>query len=203
MRSVMICFSLLSLLLPEGAFSAHAAEKTYTNSIGMEFVLIPAGSFTMGADRNFEDAAADETPQHRVNVSKPFYLGGYEVTQAQWEAVMGNNPSEFKGRSNPAEQVSWGDAQAFIRRLNAWVCLYVVRWVTGFLRCAAVWRTAPPVCCFAWRTGKCGFCADLSRRRKKRPRRPYNWQSGGCASFWEVRYERQNTSESGPCRWLL
>jgi formylglycine-generating enzyme required for sulfatase activity len=108
----------LSLVLPIGAFSVHAAEKTYTNSIGMEFVLIPAGSFTMGADKNFEKALDSETPQHRVTISKPFYLGKYEVTQAQWEMVMGNNPSEFKGRSNPVEQVSWNDAQVFIQHLN-------------------------------------------------------------------------------------
>jgi formylglycine-generating enzyme required for sulfatase activity len=53
-----------------------------------------------------------------VTISKPFYLGKYEVTQEQWEAVMGNNPSEFEGRSNPVEQVSWNGAQVFIRRLN-------------------------------------------------------------------------------------
>jgi formylglycine-generating enzyme required for sulfatase activity len=118
MRFVMICLSLLSLLLSGGAFSAQAAEKTYTNSIGMEFVLIPSGSFTMGADENFEEASDEETPQHRVTISKPFYLGTHEVTQAQWTAVMGNNPSKFKGQSNPVEQVSWDDVQAFIRRLN-------------------------------------------------------------------------------------
>jgi formylglycine-generating enzyme required for sulfatase activity len=84
----------------------------------MEFILIPAGSFTMGADKNFEDAYDDEMPQHRVTIGKPFYLGKYEVTQAQWTAVMGNNPSKFKGQDNPVEQVSWDDAQAFIKRLN-------------------------------------------------------------------------------------
>jgi formylglycine-generating enzyme required for sulfatase activity len=98
--------------------TAHAAEKTYTNSIGIEFVLIPAGSFTMGADKNFEDAMDRETPQHLVSISKAFYMGKYEVTQAQWTAVMGSNPSKFKGRSNPVEQVSWDDAQQFVRRLN-------------------------------------------------------------------------------------
>jgi formylglycine-generating enzyme required for sulfatase activity len=84
----------------------------------MEFVRIPAGSFTMGADKNFEEAYDSETPQHRVTISQPFYLGKYEVTQQQWTAVMGDNPSEFKGRSNPVENVSWDDAQTFIRRLN-------------------------------------------------------------------------------------
>ena len=118
MRYVLICLSFLSLFLSGGASSAWAAEKVYTNSIGMEFVLIPAGSFTMGADKNFENAGDDETPQHRVSISKPFYLGKFEVTQAQWTAVMGNNPSNFKGRSNPVEQVSWHDVQVFITRLN-------------------------------------------------------------------------------------
>jgi formylglycine-generating enzyme required for sulfatase activity len=105
------------LILTPG--SSLTAEKTYINSLGMEFTLIPAGSFTMGADKNFEDADDDETPQHRVSISRPFYLGAYEVTQAQWTAVMGNNPSSFKGLSNPVEMVSWDDVQAFIQRLNA------------------------------------------------------------------------------------
>jgi formylglycine-generating enzyme required for sulfatase activity len=100
-------------------FSVQAAEKTYTNSIGVEFVLIPAGSFTMGADKNAEKAADDdETPQHRVSIGKPFYLGKYKVTQTQWTAVMGSNPSEFKGQSHPVGRISWNDAQTFIDRLN-------------------------------------------------------------------------------------
>jgi formylglycine-generating enzyme required for sulfatase activity len=118
MRFVMICLSLLSLSLSGSVIGVHAADKTYTNSIGMEFVLIPAGSFVMGADKNFDDAGDNETPQHRVSISKPFYLGKFEVTQAQWTAVMGNNPSNFKGRSNPVEMVSWNDVQAFISLLN-------------------------------------------------------------------------------------
>jgi formylglycine-generating enzyme required for sulfatase activity len=103
---------------PKKNASAGTANESFTNSIGMEFVLIPAGSFTMGADKNFEDADDDETPPHRVTISKPFYLGKYEVTQTQWEAVMRDNPSRFKGPNNPVEQVSWKDAQVFIKRLN-------------------------------------------------------------------------------------
>jgi formylglycine-generating enzyme required for sulfatase activity len=113
--SIAVFYAFLLVLTPGVSFSAG----TRTNSIGMEFVLIPAGSFMMGAGR-FEGAAvADEKPQHRVTLSKPFYLGKYEVTQEQWAAVMGNNPSRFKGRNNPVETVSWDDAQEFIRRLNA------------------------------------------------------------------------------------
>jgi formylglycine-generating enzyme required for sulfatase activity len=84
----------------------------------MEFVLIPAEEFQMGS--NDTQAFANEQPVHTVRLTKPFYLGTYEVTQAQWEAVMGNNPSHFKGDSAlPVESVSWQDAQEFIRRLNA------------------------------------------------------------------------------------
>jgi formylglycine-generating enzyme required for sulfatase activity len=97
---------------------ALAFDSTYTNSIGMEFVLISSGSFMMGADKNFEDAYDDETPRHWVTVSQPFYLGKYEVTQEEWIEVMGSNPSGFKGLGNPVENVSWDDAGEFIRRLN-------------------------------------------------------------------------------------
>ena len=103
-----------------GVMAASAAPTAqFTNSIGMEFVLIPSGSFMMGSDPNFEEAHRDESPSHKVIISQPFYLGKYEVTQAQWLAVMGSNPSKFKGRNNPVEMVSWHDTQEFIRRLNA------------------------------------------------------------------------------------
>ena len=73
----------------------------------------------MGSDKNFDgNASDDETPQHQVTISQSFYLGKYEVTQTQWVAVMGSNPSEFKGRTQPVEKVSWDDVQAFIQRLN-------------------------------------------------------------------------------------
>ena len=77
----------------------------------MTFVLIPAGEFRMGST----DGDDDERPVHTVRISQPFYLGIHAVTQGQWEAVMGNNPSQFKGDPNrPVERVSWEDVQAFI-----------------------------------------------------------------------------------------
>jgi hypothetical protein len=98
------------------AISPKPSEpKTIRNSIGMEFVLIPAGEFRMGSTKG----DSDERPVHAVTISTPFYLGKHEVTQAQWEEVMRNNPSRFTGDPNrPVEQVSWEDVQAFIRKLN-------------------------------------------------------------------------------------
>jgi formylglycine-generating enzyme required for sulfatase activity len=95
--------------------SKPAMAPTVRNSIGMEFVPIPAGAFMMGSAQGNND----ERPSHQVTISRPFYLGKYEVTQAQWEAVMGSNPSRFTGQPDrPVEQVSWDDVQAFIRKLN-------------------------------------------------------------------------------------
>lgn len=95
--------------------------KQIKNSIGMELVLIPSGSFMMGAPDNEKDSAQDERPQHQVTISKDFYLGKYEVTQAQWKAIMGDNPSYFNncGDDCPVENVSWDDVQVFIRKLNS------------------------------------------------------------------------------------
>ena len=98
---------------------AWAALQTHTNSLGIEFVLIPAGTFQMGCGSAQEDCAGDEKPQHRVRLSQAFYLGKYEVTQAQWETVMGSNPSQFKGADRPVERVNWDEVQDFIRKLNA------------------------------------------------------------------------------------
>ena len=95
-----------------------ADEAKWTNSLGMEFIRIPAGSFPMGADGHAEKAGDAKTSWRHVTIGQPFYLGKTEVTQAQWMAVMGNNPSRFKGRDNPVERVSWLDVQEFIARLN-------------------------------------------------------------------------------------
>jgi formylglycine-generating enzyme required for sulfatase activity len=86
--------------------------------VKLEMVLIPAGDFLMGSPDSDKDAMGDERPQHRVRITKPFYLGKYEVTQEQWEEVMGSNPSRFKGPKNPVEQVSWEDCQVFLKKLS-------------------------------------------------------------------------------------
>ncbi len=110
-------WSVVCLVLACCAAWGRAGEeaKTHTNAVGMKFVLVPAGSFIMGTDKG----QPDERPIHKVNISKPFYLGTTEVTQAQYEKVMGKNPSKHKGADMPINRVSWLDAQAFCKKLSA------------------------------------------------------------------------------------
>jgi formylglycine-generating enzyme required for sulfatase activity len=73
----------------------------------------------MGADLSLESGDSDEAPQHQVTISRPFYLGIYEVTQDEWTRVMGGaNPSYSKGQNLPVEHVSWNDASSFVQKLN-------------------------------------------------------------------------------------
>jgi formylglycine-generating enzyme required for sulfatase activity len=88
-------------------------------AVKMELVLSPAGEFLMGSPDSDKDNIGYVKPQHRVRITKPFYLGKYPVTQDQWEAVMGNIPSQFDGPKNPVETVSWEDCQQFLGKLNA------------------------------------------------------------------------------------
>jgi formylglycine-generating enzyme required for sulfatase activity len=107
--------------------SAHL--KTLTNSIGMEFVLILPGEFMMGAPDDDPDAQENEKPQHKVVITKPFYLGKYPVTQGQWLAVMGKKPRQIEnlpqsvtfaqGDSHPAILFAWDEMLAFIQSLNS------------------------------------------------------------------------------------
>jgi len=89
------------------------------NDVQMRLVLIPAGKFIMGSPATEAGRGGDEGPQHAVTISKPFYMGVFEVTQEQYEQVMGANPSRFKGATNPVEWVSWDDAVEFCRKLSA------------------------------------------------------------------------------------
>jgi formylglycine-generating enzyme required for sulfatase activity len=96
-----------------------ASPANVGRGISMEFVRIAPGEFMMGCSPGDRECGGDEKPAHRVRITKAFDLGKYEVTQQQWEAVMGANPSRFKGEQRPVEQVSWNDLQEFLRRLNA------------------------------------------------------------------------------------
>jgi len=113
-------------ILLEAPFSAEAAKTAQTQlakSLGklieskidlgkgvkLEMVLIPAGKFMM----------VDQGRDHEVTLTKPYYMGKYEVTQEQWQAVMGSNPSDTRGARLPVTNISWNDCQDFIRKLNA------------------------------------------------------------------------------------
>lgn len=101
--------------------SSQQRTQNYTETvegINMQMVYVEGGTFTMGAtEEQSGDARSDESPTHRVTLDS-YYIGAYEVTQAQWRAVMGSNPSYFTGDSNPVEKVSWHDAQAFCQELS-------------------------------------------------------------------------------------
>jgi len=100
--------------------ASHAIPPpaTFTNSIGMKFAWIPPGTFMMGSPKEEKERQLNET-QHKVTLTKGFYMGVYTVTQEQWQEVMGNNPSRFKGEKNlPVEEVSWEACQEFIKKLR-------------------------------------------------------------------------------------
>ncbi len=112
----MRAFTMITILV-FGSPAAAQQLKEITNSIGMRFVRINAGSFTMGSPVGERGRREDELP-HEVTISKSFYLGIYEVTQDQYEKVMGNNPSQFKETENPVEKVSWDDAASFCKKIS-------------------------------------------------------------------------------------
>ena len=89
------------------------------NNVKMRLVLIPGGKFMMGSPATEAGRGSEEGPQHEVTISKPFYMGAFEVTQEQYEQVMGANPSAFKGAKNPVDTVFWDDAVEFCRKLSA------------------------------------------------------------------------------------
>ena len=93
-------------------------SKLPDTKIIIEMALVPAGKFKMGSPAS-EKGRSDGETQHEVTITKPFYMGKYEVTQEQWESVMGNNPSSIKGTKLPVTDIYWHDCQEFIQQLNA------------------------------------------------------------------------------------
>jgi formylglycine-generating enzyme len=132
-----------------------AQEPVFTNTIGMEFVLVKPGSMIVGKFRPAVDslgfdgkplpekmyktalkmAKKDAMPGFRVNINRPYYIGKFEVTQEQWKKVMGSNPSVFKNDSSanhPVENITWSMAQAFTKKLNSIDKKHVYRLPTEF-----------------------------------------------------------------------
>ena len=88
------------------------------DGISIDMVRVEAGTFTMGATPEMEEPSDSEKPAHQVTLTNDYFIGKYEVTQALWQAVMGNNPSFYNGDNLPVENVSWNDCQEFISKLN-------------------------------------------------------------------------------------
>jgi serine/threonine protein kinase/formylglycine-generating enzyme required for sulfatase activity len=171
-----------------------------TNSVGMKLVLIPPGEFMMGSpkelieeqlkayggDHWYKEHLPGEGPQHRVRITKPFYLGTYLVTQAEYQRVMGANPSEFSatGKSKdkvagqetkrfPVECVSWDDAVEFCRKLSE-MPEEKAAGRTYLLPSEAQWEYA----CRAGSTGRYGFSVGRSaipREYEEKSLSDYGW----------------------------
>lgn len=100
------------------AFPAASQPHSFLNSIGMKLILIPPGEFQMGMSVLDDMADPVEERPRLVRIPAPFLMGAYLVTQQQYEAVVGSNPSRFRGRLLPVERLSWRDAEEFCRRLS-------------------------------------------------------------------------------------
>lgn len=104
----------IAAFLVEKGFSVAAEPPDQiTNSIGIRLKLIQAGSFTMG-----DAKLSSEQKPHCVTLTRPFYLGVYEVSNAQWQVVMGSVPSRWKDEDRPVESITWADAKEFCRKLS-------------------------------------------------------------------------------------
>ena len=146
------------------------------NGVKLEMVGIRAGVFLMGDE--------SERPQHKVRITKPFYMGKYLVTQEQWEAVMDDNPSQSKGPKKPVVRVSWDDCQAFMAKLNANIAAGKGRFA---LPTEAQWEYA----CRAGSTTKYCFGDDESQLDE------YAWYKGNSA------HKTHPVGEKRPNAWGL
>ena len=111
-----------------------ATKELILKGVKLDLVLVPAGKFVLGSPENDPEKCYDEM-QYEVTLTTPYYMGKCEVTQAQWEAVMGNNPSEYKGKENPVEQVSWNEIQGFLKQGRKFPM------PSGYTTCTAMWMS--------------------------------------------------------------
>lgn len=115
MHTLLLALMLITLPnLPTWAAQTGRLNLDLGQGVYLELARIPSGDFLMGTD----DRNSDEWPPHRVMLPAGFWMGIHEVTQAEWQQVMGENPSQFKGPNHPVERISWKDTQDFLKRLN-------------------------------------------------------------------------------------
>ena len=125
MRLAALFIVCVALILVSGCFEEIPVPPkdpklgdSFVNLVGMEFVWIPSGEFNMGSPIS-EKCRTEDEHEHKVILSKGFWFQTTEVTQAQWEKVLGSNPSYFKGENLPVSQLSWNDCKRFLEKLNA------------------------------------------------------------------------------------
>jgi len=157
-------------------------EDVVTNSLGIKLILIPAGEFMMGTPKKEAGRVNDESPQRRVRITKPFYLGVHEVTQEQYQKIMGKNPSMFKGGTRPVDTISWDDAMEFCRKLSA------KEGLTYRLPTEAEWEYA----CRAGTTTKYSFGDDRQKAGE------YGWFTNNTQKDWT-----QPVGQKKPNAWGL
>lgn len=104
---------------PRARTSGDLRTVELPGGVPLELVWVEGGAFKMGSEDFDAAASGNETPQHEVVLTRGFWMGRYEVTQAQWKSVMGHNPARHKGKDLPVERVSQGDIAEFLRRSNA------------------------------------------------------------------------------------
>jgi formylglycine-generating enzyme required for sulfatase activity len=120
-RTVSLLFVIAGIVISTSSWAQTAESEdadVITNSIGMKLKLIQPGTFKMGSPKNESDRSGMEKPVREITISKPFYIGVYEVTQEEWTEIMGNNPSGTVGKKKPVDIVSWNDAQEFLAKLS-------------------------------------------------------------------------------------
>jgi len=117
LKPTFIILLLFITFYPAIIFADEKPGDRITNSIGVQLAWIPAGDFLMGSPYD-EPGRQDDEFQHKVTITRPFRIGVTEITQAQWQTVMGINRSQFKGDSLPVEKISWKDAVKFCQKLS-------------------------------------------------------------------------------------
>ena len=115
--TLLFVLSLLAMLSKQSS-AQESADSVTIEDVRLELVPIPTESFTMGSPDDEGGRYSDEGPQTKVFITQRFWLGKTEVTQRQWEAIMGNNPSKFKGENRPVEKVTWDGVMEFCRILT-------------------------------------------------------------------------------------
>jgi formylglycine-generating enzyme required for sulfatase activity len=140
---------------------------------GLRYVWTPPGTFTMGCSPGDSERHDDEKPAHRVTITKGFWLGQTEVTQAAYQRVVGTDPSDFKGANLPVEQVSWDQAQAYCQAIGGRLPTEA-EWEYA-ARAGSVQSRYGDIDRIAWYYGNSG--GHTRSRRRKRTR-------GGCTTCW-------------------